>query len=70
MKPMTIPQLNNGRTGAKLSVQLFNEMRRRKQKYGMVIRHTADAWGRDILLRLAAADKGGQRACLPIGRCV
>ena len=25
-----------GCTGAKLSVQLFNEMRRRKQKYGMV----------------------------------
>ena len=25
-----------GFTGAKLSVQLFNEMRRRKQRYGMV----------------------------------
>ena len=25
-----------GCTGAKLSVQLFNEMRRRKQKYGVV----------------------------------
>jgi acetyl-CoA acyltransferase len=25
-----------GCTGAKLSVQLFNEMRRRKNKYGMV----------------------------------
>jgi acetyl-CoA acyltransferase len=25
-----------GCTGAKLSVQLFNELRRRKQKYGMV----------------------------------
>ena len=25
-----------GCTGAKLSVQLFNEMRRRKQKYGAV----------------------------------
>ena len=25
-----------GCTGAKLSVQLFNEMKRRKQKYGMV----------------------------------
>ena len=25
-----------GCTGAKLSVQLFNEMRRRKQRYGMV----------------------------------
>jgi acetyl-CoA acyltransferase len=25
-----------GCTGAKLSTQLFNEMRRRKQKYGMV----------------------------------
>src|SRR5690606_3304303 len=25
-----------GSTGARLSVQLFNEMRRRKQKYGMV----------------------------------
>lgn len=32
-------------TGAKLGVQLFNEMRRRKQKYGVVIRRTADAWG-------------------------
>ena len=31
-----------GCTGTKLTVQLFNEMRRRKQKYGMVIRRTAD----------------------------
>ena len=35
-----------GCTGAKLSVQLFNEMRRRKQKYGVVIRRTADVWER------------------------
>jgi acetyl-CoA acetyltransferase len=43
-----------GCTGAKLSVQLFNEMRRRKQKYGVVIRRTADAWGRGR----------GRRVCL------
>lgn len=36
MKPLTISKLNNGTTRKKLSVQLFNEMRRRKQKYGVV----------------------------------
>jgi len=34
-----------GCTGTKLSVQLFNGKRRRKQKYGVVIRRAADAWG-------------------------
>ena len=43
-----------GCTGAKLSVQLFNEMRRRKQKYGVVFRRMADAWGRGR----------GRRVCL------
>jgi len=34
---------------------LMNEMRRRKQKFGVVIRRTADAWVRGK----------GRRACLP-----
>ncbi len=28
-----------------LPMQLLNEMRRRKQKYGVVIRRAVDAWG-------------------------
>jgi acetyl-CoA acyltransferase len=33
---MKTSQLNERRTSAILTVQLFNEMRRRKQKYGIV----------------------------------
>lgn len=36
MNSMTISWLNRGGMITILSVQLFNEMRRRKQKYGVV----------------------------------
>jgi hypothetical protein len=36
--------LNEGCTGTKPR-SLLNEMRRGKQKYGVVIRRSADAWG-------------------------
>jgi|GEM_PF-6129435 len=41
-------------------MQLFNEMRRRKQKYGVVIRRTADVRGPGIHLRITSADKEGR----------
>ena len=44
----------------RLSMQLFDEMRRRKQKYGVVIRRTADVRGPGIHLRITSADKEGR----------
>jgi hypothetical protein len=41
-----------GCTGAKLSVQLFNEMRRKKLKCGVAICRTADGWERCIERRV------------------
>jgi hypothetical protein len=50
-----------------------SEMLRRKQKYGVVIRRTADAWGRVICLppgqARGSADEVGA-ASLPTGRQV